>query len=146
MHLAGVLHDIGKIGVSDRLIRSPGRSTRTSGEQIRTHPEIGARLSSHPEFEDLRGWVLAHHERPDGKGYPHGLEGDEIPLEAQHPRRGRRLRGDDIPERPYRSSLTDGGGRRRARAGVGTQFDAQCGRGVPRRAGSQHTPVIPQAS
>ena len=50
---------------------------------MRKHPEIGARILAAPSFDDIRAWVLAHHERPDGTGYPHGLTGDEIPLEAR---------------------------------------------------------------
>jgi HD-GYP domain-containing protein (c-di-GMP phosphodiesterase class II) len=51
--------------------------------QIRTHPEIGAEVLSGEGLEDLSGWVVAHHERPDGKGYPKGLTDPEIPLEAK---------------------------------------------------------------
>ena len=91
---------------------------------IRTHPEIGARLLAHPELEDLRAWVLAHHERPDGKGYPHGLEGDDIPIEA------RILAVADAyeamtSERSDRSSLADGAAADELRAGAGTQFDSR---------------------
>ncbi len=79
----GLVHDIGKTGVSDRLISKAGPLEADEWHSIRTHPEIGARLLAHPEFEDLREWVLAHHERPDGKGYPYGLAGADIPLEAR---------------------------------------------------------------
>jgi diguanylate cyclase (GGDEF)-like protein/putative nucleotidyltransferase with HDIG domain len=124
VRLAGLLHDIGKTGVSDRLLSKPGPLEPDEWRSIRTHPEIGARLLAHPEFEDLRGWVLAHHERPDGKGYPHGLIGDEIPLEA------RILAVADAYEamtsdRPYRASLEDDAAAEELRAGAGTQFDAQ---------------------
>ena len=124
VRLAGVLHDIGKTGVSDRLLSKPGPLEPEEWRSIRTHPEIGARLLSHPEFEDLRGWVLAHHERPDGKGYPHGMAGDEIPLEA------RILAVADAyeamtSERPYRASLEDDAAAEELRAGAGTQFDSR---------------------
>jgi putative nucleotidyltransferase with HDIG domain len=120
--LAGVLHDIGKTGVSDRLLSKPGPLEPDEWRSIRTHPEVGARLLAHPEFEDLRGWVLAHHERPDGKGYPHGLICEEIPLEA------RILAVADAYEamtsdRPYRASLEDDAAAEELRAGAGTQFD-----------------------
>jgi HD-GYP domain-containing protein (c-di-GMP phosphodiesterase class II) len=124
VRLAGILHDIGKTGVSDRLMSKRGPLDPDEWRSIRTHPESGARLLSHPELEDLRAWVLAHHERPDGKGYPGGLAGDEIPIEA------RILAIADAyeamtSERPYRSTLADGAAADELRAGAGTQFDTQ---------------------
>jgi diguanylate cyclase (GGDEF)-like protein len=80
--LAGVLHDVGKIGVRDTVLRKPGMLTESECAEMRRHPEIGARLLG-DETPDIRAWVLAHHERPDGNGYPRGLKGDEIPLEAR---------------------------------------------------------------
>jgi diguanylate cyclase (GGDEF)-like protein len=123
VRLAGVVHDIGKTGVSDRLLAKSGPLEPDEWRSIRTHPEIGARLLAHPEFEDLRAWVVAHHERPDGKGYPRGLSGDEIPLEA------RILAIADAyeamtSERVYRSPLSDEAAAAELRAGAGTQFDA----------------------
>ena len=50
---------------------------------MRRHPEIGADILGSHYFDDVRAWILAHHERPDGKGYPYGLSGEEIPLEAR---------------------------------------------------------------
>ena len=83
IELAGLLHDVGKIGISDRVLTKPGPLDAEEWAQMRTHPQIGARLLSRPELADLRGWILAHHERPDGQGYPFGLSGDEIPIEAR---------------------------------------------------------------
>src|SRR5215217_1547354 len=124
VRLAGILHDIGKTGVSDRLMSKRGPLDPDEWRSIRTHPESGARLLAHPELADLRAWVLAHHERPDGKGYPNGLAGNEIPIEA------RILAIADayeamISERPYRSTLADGAAADELRAGAGTQFDTQ---------------------
>ncbi|MGZ5355492.1 MAG: bifunctional diguanylate cyclase/phosphohydrolase [Solirubrobacterales bacterium] len=82
LRLAGILHDIGKIGVPDSVLRKPGRLTEEEWAQMKRHPELGARILSSGELDDVRGWILAHHERPDGTGYPKGLGGDEIPLEA----------------------------------------------------------------
>ena len=99
-----------------------------------THPEIGARLLSRPEFADLREWILAHHERPDGLGYPHGLRADEIPLEA------RILAVADAYEAMTADRVLP---RRRSarrppapssRAGPGTQFDAAVVAALPARA------------
>jgi diguanylate cyclase (GGDEF)-like protein len=83
IEVAGVLHDIGKIGLPDAILQKPGRLGRNELAEIRTHPEIGAQVLSGRGLEDLRGLVLTHHERPDGKGYPAGLSDDEIPLEAK---------------------------------------------------------------
>jgi diguanylate cyclase (GGDEF)-like protein len=83
IEVAGILHDIGKIGLPDAILQKPGRLGRTELAEIRTHPEIGAQVLSGRGLEDLRGWVLAHHERPDGKGYPAGLSDADIPLEAK---------------------------------------------------------------
>jgi diguanylate cyclase (GGDEF)-like protein/putative nucleotidyltransferase with HDIG domain len=122
VRLAGVLHDVGKIGVSDRVIAKPGPLDADEWREMRTHPEIGARLLAHPEFDDLRAWVHSHHERPDGRGYPLGLVGDSIPLEA------RILAVADAYEamtadRSYRPSMGEEAARAELEAGAGTQFD-----------------------
>jgi diguanylate cyclase (GGDEF)-like protein/putative nucleotidyltransferase with HDIG domain len=83
IEVAGMLHDIGKIGLPDAILQKPGPLRKTEMAEIRTHPEIGAQILSGRGLEDLRDWVLAHHERPDGLGYPRGLENGEIPLEAK---------------------------------------------------------------
>src|SRR3954469_6238550 len=83
VRVAGVLHDVGKIGISDRVLTKPGPLDEAEWEEMRTHPEIAARLLSRPEFTDLCSWIVAHHERPDGNGYPEGLDADRIPLEAR---------------------------------------------------------------
>jgi diguanylate cyclase (GGDEF)-like protein/putative nucleotidyltransferase with HDIG domain len=83
MRLAGVLHDIGKIGVADSILFKEGPLDDDEWAEIRNHPEIGARLLSGPGLADLRAAILAHHERLDGEGYPFGLSGDEIPLESR---------------------------------------------------------------
>jgi diguanylate cyclase (GGDEF)-like protein/putative nucleotidyltransferase with HDIG domain len=82
LRLAGILHDIGKIGVTDAILRKPGPLTDEEYAQMRRHPELGARILSSRELDDVREWILAHHERPDGRGYPKGLTREEIPLEA----------------------------------------------------------------
>jgi diguanylate cyclase (GGDEF)-like protein/putative nucleotidyltransferase with HDIG domain len=122
VRLAGVLHDIGKIGIPDRLLTKPGPLDANEWEEMYTHPEIGARLLSRPEFHDLREWILAHHERPDGLGYPRALRADEIPLEA------RILAVADAYEamtadRCYRAALGEQAARAELKAGAGTQFD-----------------------
>ncbi len=82
VRLAGILHDIGKIGVPDSILCKPGPLSSEEMEQMRRHPELGARMLSSSELDDVRGWILAHHERPDGTGYPKGVGADEIPIES----------------------------------------------------------------
>ena len=124
IEVAGVLHDIGKIGLPDAILQKPGRLGRNELAEIRTHPEIGAQVLSGRGLEDLRGWVLAHHERPDGKGYPAGLTDADIPLEA------RILAVADAYEamtadRVYRERLGAKAARSELLRCVGTQFDAR---------------------
>lgn len=83
VRIAGLLHDIGKIGVPDSVLRKPSKLDDDEWEMMKRHPEIGARLLASIDAEDIRTWVLAHHERPDGRGYPFALPNDDIPLEAK---------------------------------------------------------------
>jgi diguanylate cyclase (GGDEF)-like protein len=82
LRIAGLVHDIGKIGLPDAILRKPGPLTRQELADVRKHPERGAEILTGAELDDLRSWILAHHERPDGGGYPFGLRGRQIPLEA----------------------------------------------------------------
>jgi len=78
---AALLHDIGKIGIEDSILRKPGPLDEKEWERMRTHPEIGARIVSEISgLESLAPMVRSHHERMDGTGYPHQLKGEEIPL------------------------------------------------------------------
>jgi putative nucleotidyltransferase with HDIG domain len=84
LRLGALLHDIGKIGVTDAVLRKPGPLTDDEFELIREHPTLGARiLRNVPFLEPHLPIVEFHHERPDGSGYPHRLKGDEIPLAAR---------------------------------------------------------------
>ena len=79
--MAGLLHDVGKIGVPEAVLQKPGRLTDEEFEQIKQHPAIGAKiLRDIKQIEDIIPGVLYHHERYDGKGYPDGLAGEDIPL------------------------------------------------------------------
>ena len=83
LRLGALLHDIGKIGISDEVLMKAGPLTPEEYELIKQHPGVGARiLRSVPFLEPHITIVELHHERPDGKGYPHGLRGTEIPLVA----------------------------------------------------------------
>ena len=84
MHIAGLVHDVGKIGVPEAVLCKPGRLTDDEFEQVKQHPAIGHRiLRDIPDFDDILGGVLHHHERWDGGGYPGGLSGESIPLAAR---------------------------------------------------------------
>ena len=78
--LLGLLHDIGKIGIPEAVLLKPGKLTDEEWEIMKTHSEIGYRIAaSTPELAYIANEILSHHERYDGKGYPQGLIGDEIP-------------------------------------------------------------------
>ena len=84
LRLGALLHDIGKIGISDAVLRKPGALTPEEFAVIETHPSVGARILRSVHFlAPHLPIVELHHERPDGQGYPHRLRGDEIPLLAR---------------------------------------------------------------
>jgi HD-GYP domain-containing protein (c-di-GMP phosphodiesterase class II) len=123
LEVAAILHDIGKIGTPDHILKKPERLTDEEREIIKKHPEYGwAVLRVLPGFERVSLFVLHHHEAFDGTGYPAGLRGDEIPL-------GSRIVSvmDSfdamISSRPYRRGLSLEEAIRRLEAGIGTQFD-----------------------
>lgn len=83
IELAGLLHDVGKLGIPDRVLQKPGRLTDEEFELIKTHPDRGAKiLERHPALADLIPMVRHHHEMINGLGYPVGLNGDDIPTGA----------------------------------------------------------------
>jgi len=83
VQLAGRLHDIGKVGVPDSILSKPAKLDDAEFAIIRQHPDLGAQILEHPSLADVREWVRSHHERPDGRGYPLGLSGEAIALEAR---------------------------------------------------------------
>jgi diguanylate cyclase (GGDEF)-like protein/PAS domain S-box-containing protein len=81
LELLAVLHDLGKIGIPNSILDKPGPLTPDEWDQMKQHPEIGYRIAgSSPELTSISAYILAHHERWDGSGYPKGLKGEEIPL------------------------------------------------------------------
>lgn len=84
VRIAGLLHDIGKVGTSDTILCNPGSLSEEQLLNMRRHPQLGADiLSPIAMFENIAPIVAAHHERYDGSGYPNGLQGEQIPLEAR---------------------------------------------------------------
>lgn len=123
--LGGFLHDLGKIGVPDAILRKADRLTDEEYAVMKTHPAMGARmLAGHPLAELVMAAVRLHHERPDGKGYPLGLAANDIPQMA-------RIVGvcdafDAMTShRPYRSGMPLEKALGIIRGESGTQFDAQ---------------------
>jgi diguanylate cyclase (GGDEF)-like protein len=82
VRLAGILHDVGRVALPDDLIVKTGPLSDDEWAWVRAHPAIGARMVETTEYEDIRSWILFHHERPDGRGYPEGRGEDEVPLES----------------------------------------------------------------
>ena len=119
----GLMHDIGKISIDENIINKPGPLNDSDWIEVRRHPEIGYRiLSSVNEYAAISEYVLAHHERWDGLGYPKGLKGLEIPWQA------RIITIADAydamtSERPYRKALSKYAAIEEIRKNMGTQFD-----------------------
>lgn len=84
LKVAGLVHDIGKIGIDEKILNSPGKLTAEEWDEMKKHSEIGYRiLSSSDEFSEIAVYVLEHQEKWDGKGYPRGIGGTEISMEAR---------------------------------------------------------------
>lgn len=84
IEMAGLVHDIGKIGVDEKVLNKSGALDKEEWLEIRKHPEAGRRiLSSVKEYMEISEFIATHHERWDGTGYPEGLKGEEIPIEAR---------------------------------------------------------------
>jgi putative nucleotidyltransferase with HDIG domain len=120
---AALLHDIGKIGIPDAVLNKPSRLTTEEYDLMKKHPEYGwIVLRQVPGFERVSLLILHHHERFDGKGYPGGLKGEEIPI-------GSRIVAvidafdAMVSSRPYRQGLPFEDAERRLIEASGTQFD-----------------------
>ena len=84
LSLLAVLHDIGKVGIHQSVLQKPGALTPEEWKEMKRHPEIGYRIAQNtPELVTVSEYILAHHERWDGQGYPSGLKGEEIPLNCR---------------------------------------------------------------
>lgn len=122
VRLAGMLHDVGKVGVPDEILNKPDRLTSEEFDVIKRHPQLGAQILEHASLADVRLWVAAHHERPDGAGYPLGTRGQEIPIEARIVAVGDAYEA-MTSNRAYRSGLTHTAARQELRRCAGAQFD-----------------------
>jgi diguanylate cyclase (GGDEF)-like protein/PAS domain S-box-containing protein len=123
LRLLSQLHDIGKIGIEDQILNKPGSLTEEEWEIMKKHPEIGHRIAmTTPQLSHIAEYILNHHERWDGTGYPRGLKGKEIPLAA------RILAVSDAydamtQDRIYRKALSKEAALKEIEDNAGTQFD-----------------------
>jgi HD-GYP domain-containing protein (c-di-GMP phosphodiesterase class II) len=128
VYLAGLLHDIGKIGIEEAVLRKTGKLTEQEFSRIKKHPSIGAGiLREIQQMRDIVPGVLCHHERVDGRGYPNGLVGEKIPLTGKIV--GLADSFDAMTsKRTYRNALTVEQALAEIERGLGTQFDEKLGR------------------
>ncbi|MDY0235413.1 MAG: diguanylate cyclase [Gudongella sp.] len=125
LHLLSMLHDIGKIGIDDRILNKPGKLNNEEWIEMKKHAEIGYRIAmSTSELTTSAELILTHHERWDGKGYPQGLSGEDIPLLS------RILAIADAYDamtenRVYRKAMTSEEALAEIKNNLGTQFDPQ---------------------
>jgi diguanylate cyclase (GGDEF)-like protein len=138
---AGVLHDLGKLGIADAILHKPGPLDENEWREIKRHPEVGARILEHAGMRDIALWVGQHHERVDGCGYPLRLEGEAIALEA------RILAVADayeamITDRPYRTGMPAEDARAELERCAGTQFDTRVVRAFLDALDSASEPVV----
>jgi len=123
LRIGGLLHDVGKIGVPDEILRKPGRLTPEEYEVMKRHPRLGELIvGGIPGMESILDAVRSHHERWDGGGYPDQLRGEQIPF------MGRLLAVADAfsamtTDRPYRKGMDFSVALEEIRANIGTQFD-----------------------
>ncbi len=123
LELLAILHDIGKIAISDEILTKPEKLNDDEWTEMKKHPEIGCRIvQSVPELFHVAQYILYHHERWDGHGYPEGLKGGEIPLAS------RILAVADAYDamrfdRPYRRGMTRKEAKKELMKNAGTQFD-----------------------
>jgi diguanylate cyclase (GGDEF)-like protein len=120
---AGVVHDLGKLGIADAILYKEGPLDAHEWREMKRHPEVGERILDHAGLHDIARWVRAHHERVDGLGYPDELPAEAIPLEA------RILAVADayeamIADRPYRLGMSAEDARAELLRCAGTQFDS----------------------
>lgn len=121
---ASLLHDLGKVGIADTILHKEGPLTPSECDELQKHPEYGwAILRRIPGFETAALYILHHHERIDGRGYPAGLRGEQIPIGA---RIVAIIDAFDamVSRRCYRDALPIDEALRRLRDSAGTQFDA----------------------
>ncbi len=151
LRISALLHDVGKIGVDDAILKKPAPLTAPEFEQMKQHPEIGYRIMSLiPAMKDYLPGILLHHEMLNGGGYPRGMSGDQIPLQA------RIISVADTfdavtTERPYQEAMTLDVALALVKRFTGTRYDervvaalvAACEAGDIRLKSTRLTPLTP---
>jgi two-component system cell cycle response regulator len=122
VRIAALLRDVGEVGVAESILNKAGPLDPRERLEVERHPEIGARIVGAAQLGRVGEWILTHHERPDGHGYPRGLREHQIPLE------GRIVAVADAygamtADRPYRRPFSPHRARAELQARAGTQFD-----------------------
>jgi HD-GYP domain-containing protein (c-di-GMP phosphodiesterase class II) len=136
VHLSGIIHDVGKIGIEDKILRKPAALTEEEYEMMKQHPRKGEKiLDAVPLLKQMAGAGLMHHENVDGSGYPDGLKGDQIPL------LGRIVSVADAfdamtTDRPYSKAMTFEAALSRLRFLAGKKFDNSCVDAIEKAAAS----------
>ncbi|HEY2944137.1 MAG TPA: HD domain-containing phosphohydrolase [Vicinamibacteria bacterium] len=136
VHLSGIIHDVGKIGIEDKILRKPAALTEEEYEIMKQHPRKGEKiLDAVPLLKQMAGAGLMHHENVDGSGYPDGLKGDQIPL------LGRIVSVADAfdamtTDRPYSKAMTFEAALSRLRFLAGKKFDGTCVDAIEKAAAS----------
>ena len=125
VRLAGLLHDVGKIGVADSILHKPGPLTEAEMEIMELHSTLGERIVQGAGLDEIGRWIRHHHERVDGSGYPDGLAGTAIPIESRIV-----LVADAFEamtaDRPYRAGQSVEWALGELRRNAGSQFDGAC--------------------
>ena len=138
---AGLLHDIGKISIPDSILNKPGPLTTTEWKPVKSHPEVGVEILKYvSELQDCLPLILHHHERYDGKGYPAGLIGKDIPIGARILAIADAYDAMTTP-RPYRGSMSWEQALAELAANSGEQFDRELAERFSRIIKSAKAPV-----
>jgi HD-GYP domain-containing protein (c-di-GMP phosphodiesterase class II) len=137
LEVAALVHDVGKIGVPDRILHKRGPLTAEESLIVREHSPLGERVLRSTKLDEVLPWVRHHHECWDGTGYPDGLQGEEIPLEA------RILSICDsydalTSERSYREAMSKGAALQEIDLNLGSQYDPALGEVFLRMAAGRH--------
>jgi diguanylate cyclase (GGDEF)-like protein len=139
LRIAGLVHDVGKIGIADAILQKPGPLTDDEYEVMKTHSTLGERIVAGADLTEQAAWIRSHHERPDGRGYPDGLSGDVVSLPSRII-----LVADAFEamtaDRPYRKSMPETAAFAELERHSGTQFDPGCVDALRRALGARGQP------